>query len=289
MISDKIFNLLSIGLGALAFGKAKGKDLTMSAVRNMITGSSVSPLAGETLSDFQGGTFFDVLNQQYRNNNRKVNSNDSLAYAVNQALSSEQLAYLFEKHQERFSGKKMKGGGISPASKFVTSTPAGVSGFPSGIPILGGRTRLEKFSFGADGHTFIGQQAEATRQTLLDIMTNKRFSGMFTGTQKQRSYDALLKQVQSTTFGAMNSKAAQRGLKPMLNSFNMLYGGVEGMSDVFSKRLHGNRAMFDTGSRGLLKFGTGNNTLSNVNFLSQSDLTTQELERVKDCEGKIKK
>ena len=288
MISDKIFNLLSIGLGALAFGKAKGKDLTLDALRTMITGTNASPLAGETLSEFQGGTFFDVLSQQNRNNNRRANSNDSLAYTVNHALSSEQLAYLFDQHQKRFAGDRVRGGGLSLASRFTSSTPMGATGVPGGIPILGGPTPMKNFTFAADGQTFIGQQAEATRQTILDIMTNKRFSGMFTGTQKQRSYDSLLKRVQSESFGPMNSKAAQRGLKPILNSFNMLYGGVEGMSDTFAKRLHGNRAMFETGSRGLLKFSTANNSLSNVSFLSNSDLTTQELERVKDFESQIR-
>ena len=284
MISDKIFNLLSIGLGALAFGKAKGSDLTLSAVKQMLTGSSVPGYIGNTLGEYENSTFFETLSNQYKVNNRQPNSSKSLQFAIENSMNAQQLQYLWNQQQKKYQGNKLRGGGLVVASKMVGSTPANAQGVPGGIPIVNGPINVKQFSFAADPNSFYGQQAEATRLTLLDIMQNKRFSGIFEGTHKQKTYQSLLGKLQGYNFGPMDVKGARRALNPLLNTFSSLYGGVDGMADVFSKRLHGNRAMTTTGTRGLLNFGTGNNALSNVRFLSNSDLTKEEAERVSSFE-----
>jgi hypothetical protein len=287
MISDKIFNLLSIGLGALAFGKAKGSDLTLSAVKQMLTGTTTDSYIGNTLGEYENGTFFETLSNQYKANNMRPDSNKSLQFAIENAMNAQQLQYLWSQQKNKFEGKRLKGGGLVVANQMVTSTPMGAQGVPGGIPIVNGPLNVNNFNFAADPNSFYGQQAEATRLTLLDIMQNKRFSGVFQGTHKQKTYQSLLAKLQGSSFGPMDVKGARRALNPLLNTFSSLYGGVDGMADVFSKRLHGNRAMTATGTRGLLNFGTGNNTLSNVKFLSDSDLTEEEAQRIKNFEKRV--
>jgi hypothetical protein len=300
MISDKFFNALSITLGALAAQKLGDKDVDISSLKKLFFSNDTLSPDPDAFSS--GGTFFSILQERYERDQRSLSpmsQRQNLSRTIEDAFSEERLTDAYEFYQRRYKGTNLIGG---------------VEGV--------GLTQNPKFKLGSyaiSEKDFIGQQAEAARQTMLDIMTNKRFGGIFEGTPQQRSYQSLMKKLESKNFTRpMTAKQASRSLTPLLSTFANLYQGVQDIDDVFIKRLHGNQRMhtvplagtsplmgrraggvvpqgfsqstgLPSGPLAVTKFASKKNNFSNVSTLKVGDLTKDQQERFQQFESIMSK